>query len=215
MTRRSILALVASAAALVLALSAGVVLTAPDTAIPWSVFGASGNSSSSTNYALGSTSGQLPIGQSTSTNYELGAGFWAGIACPNDNDGLTTNEEAGFGTDRCDADTDDDGCGDGAEVAPKANADQGGGRDPTDPHDYYDVYGAGQSLVHDGVIDLPNDILGVIQHFAPSGAPPYDVRFDRGPQTGANVWNMGPPDGVIDLPNDILGVILQFQHNCS
>ena len=64
------------------------------------------------------------------------------------------------------------------------------------------------------VIGLPNDILGVIQHFAPQGQPPYDVRFDRGPQTGANVWNMGPPDGVIDLPNDILGIILQFQHNC-
>ena len=54
----------------------------------------------------------------------------------------------------------------------------------------------------------------MIQHFSPAGAPPYDVRFDRGPQTGANVWNMGPPDGVIDLPNDILGVIKQFQHNC-
>ncbi|MCH8007886.1 MAG: hypothetical protein IIC91_03400 [Chloroflexi bacterium] len=64
------------------------------------------------------------------------------------------------------------------------------------------------------MIGLPNDILGVIQHFAPQGQPPYDVRFDRGPQTGANVWNMGPPDGVIDLPNDILGIILQFQHNC-
>ena len=40
------------------------------------------------------------------------------------------------------------------------------------------------------------------------------MRFDRGPQTGANTWNMGPPDGVIDLPNDVLGVILQFGHNC-
>ncbi|MCH8009972.1 MAG: hypothetical protein IIC91_14025 [Chloroflexi bacterium] len=64
------------------------------------------------------------------------------------------------------------------------------------------------------MIDLPNDILGVILHFSPQGAPPYDVRFDRGPQIGANVWNMGPPDGAVDLPNDILGVILQFGHNC-
>ena len=82
------------------------------------------------------------------------------------------------------------------------------------PNDYYDVYGPGQSLTLDGVIDLPNDILGVIQHFSPQGAPPYDVRFDRGPQIGANVWNMGPPDGVIDLPNDILGVIDQVFHSC-
>ncbi len=66
-----------------------------------------------------------------------------------------------------------------------------------------------------GVIDLPNDILGVIQHFSPSGAAPYDVQFDRGVSGGPNPWNMTAPDGVIDLPNDILGVILQFNHNCS
>ncbi len=103
-----------------------------------------------------------------------------------------------------------------APARPKTQASQGGGRNWLDPNDYYDVYGGGQTLVRDGVIDLPNDILGVIQHFAPlpGGAPPYDVRFDRGPQIGPNVWNMGPPDGVIDLPNDILGVIQQFQHDC-
>ena len=109
-------------------------------------------------------------------------------------------------------DTDGDGCSDQRENGPDQT--QGGQRNYKDPNDYYDVYGSGQSLTHDGVIDLPNDILGVIQHFAPTGAPPYDLRFDRGPQTGANTWNMGPPDGVIDLPNDVLGVILQFGHNC-
>ena len=109
-------------------------------------------------------------------------------------------------------DTDGDGCADEHESGPDET--QGGQRDYLDPNDYYDVLGPGGSLTHDGVIDLPNDILGVIQHFSPSGAPPYDVRFDRGPQIGANVWNMGPPDGVIDLPNDILGVIQQFNHSC-
>ncbi len=214
MTRRSILALVAGAAALVLALSAGVVLTAPDTAIPWSVFGASGNSSSSTNYDLASTSGQSsPIGQSTSANYELGAGFWAGIACPNDNDGLTTNEEDVLGTDRCKYDTDEDGCGDGQELG--LDEAQGGLRDPLNPHDFYDVLGGGGGPP-DQFIDLTNDIFGVIQHYAPTGTEPtYDVVFDRGPQIGANVWNMGPPDGVIDLTNDILGVILQYFHSCQ
>ena len=75
---------------------------------------------------------------------------------------------------------------------------------------------AGGAPGHDGVIDLPNDILGVILRFAPlvGGAPPYDVRFDRGAQIGANHWQRAGPDGVIDLPNDILGVILQFAHNC-
>ena len=112
-------------------------------------------------------------------------------------------------------DTDGDGCPDAHESRPKAQADQGGGRDYLDPNDYYDVYGPGQSLTLDGVIDLPNDVLGVIQHFAPQGQPPYDVRFDRGVTIGANHWQRAAPDGVIDLPNDILGVILQFNHNCQ
>jgi len=112
-------------------------------------------------------------------------------------------------------DTDGDGCPDAHENRPKAQASQGGGRDWQDPNDYYDVYGPGQSLVLDGFIDLPNDILGVIQHFAPQGTEPeYDVRFDRGVVIGANHWQRAGPDGVIDLPNDILGIILQFAHNC-
>ena len=62
------------------------------------------------------------------------------------------------------------------------------------------------------MIDLPNDILGVILHFAPGGYAPGDENWDRPPaMSGAgSIWNRGSPDGVIDLPNDILGVILQF-----
>ena len=62
----------------------------------------------------------------------------------------------------------------------------------------------------DGVIDLLNDILGVINHYSPTWAPPYDAAFDRGPTAGPNAWNMTAPDGVIDLLNDILGVITQY-----
>ena len=84
-----------------------------------------------------------------------------------------------------------------------------GRRDPYNKNDYYDV-----SIPRDGVIDLPNDILGVILHFAPGGYPPGDENWDRPPvMVGAgagSTWNRGSPDGVIDLPNDILGVILQF-----
>ena len=51
-------------------------------------------------------------------------------------------------------------------------------------------------------MDLTNDIFGVIQHYAPTGAEPeYDVNFDRGLSTGPNAWNMTAPDGVIDLTN--------------
>ena len=56
----------------------------------------------------------------------------------------------------------------------------------------------------DGVIDLPNDILGVILRFQmtlddPDWSPLFDLNLD----------------GVIDLPNDILGTILQFQLPCT
>ena len=150
-----------------------------------------------------------------------------------DDDGLLDGEEVNgisspkaalalakgpFFTDPLDPDTDDDGCTDGAELGTDETL--GGLRDPTNPWDFYDVAGSPlppQNGAPDGVIDLPNDILGVIQHFAPSGAAPYDVQFDRGPkkEPDANAWRLSAPDGVIDLPNDILGVILQFQHNCQ
>ena len=103
-------------------------------------------------------------------------------------------------------DDDGDGVPTAAELQDDADC---GRRDPYNPYDFYDV-----SIPRDGVIDLPNDILGVILHFAPGGYPPGDENWDRPPvMAGAAVgstWNRGSPDGVIDLPNDILGVILQF-----
>ena len=110
-------------------------------------------------------------------------------------------------------DTDGDGCSDQREAGPDETL--GGQRDYLNPWDFYDVLGPGAALPIDGIIDLPNDILGVIQHFAPLGTEPeYDVRFDRGPRVSGPAWNMTAPDGVIDLPNDILGVIQQFNHRC-
>ena len=113
-----------------------------------------------------------------------------------------------------DVDSDGDGCTNGQEAGPDETI--GGQRDFLNPWDFYDVLGPGAALPTDGIIDLPNDILGVIQHFAPLGTEPeYDVQFDRGPSAGPNPWNMTAPDGVIDLPNDILGVIQQFNHSCQ
>ena len=113
-------------------------------------------------------------------------------------------------------DTDGDGCADVHENGPDETL--GGQRDYKNPHDFYDVAGSPgppQNGAPDGVVDLPNDILGVIQHH-PAGTLGYDVQFDRGPWTGPNSWNdTQGPDGVIDLPNDILGVILQFNHRCQ
>ena len=111
-------------------------------------------------------------------------------------------------------DTDGDGCTDQQENGPDETL--GGQRDFLNPWDFYDVLGPGAALPVDGVVDLPNDILGVIQHFAPLGTEPaYDVQFDRGPRLTGPAWNMTAPDGVIDLPNDILGVITQFNHRCQ
>ena len=115
-------------------------------------------------------------------------------------------------TNSIDLDDDNDGCSDLQEKG--SDETLGGQRDGHNPWDFYDVRGPDQSLTTDGVIDLPNDILGVVQHH-PSGTLGYDAQFDRGPWNGSNSWNgTQGPDGVIDLPNDILGVILQFGHRC-
>ncbi len=111
-----------------------------------------------------------------------------------------------------DPDDDNDGCTDDREGS--FDETMGGRRNPHNPWDFYDVLGGGGGPP-DGIIDLSNDIFGVIIHYAPTGSEPtYDVNFDRGPSAGPNPWNMTAPDGVIDLSNDILGVIQQYFHDC-
>ena len=123
-------------------------------------------------------------------------------------------------------DSDFDGCSDDQEGLSKSQATQGGGRNPLNYWDFYDTN-------RDGIVDLFNDIVGVIQRFGanddggsaevnrntdpfspPPEAPAYHPTFDRGPSSGPNPWNMTAPDGVIDLFNDIVGVISQFGHDC-
>lgn len=105
-------------------------------------------------------------------------------------------------------DTDGDGCADQRENG--SDPALGGLRNYKNPWDFYDVAGFNGGP-KDGVIDLPNDVLGVIQHY---GAANYEVRYDRGPSVGPHPWNMTAPDGVIDLANDVLGVIQQNGHHC-
>ena len=47
------------------------------------------------------------------------------------------------------------------------------------------------------------------------GYPSYDARFNRGPTTAPNGWNMTAPDSSIDLLNDVLAVIAQHGHDCT
>jgi len=141
-------------------------------------------------------------------DFELGT-----LGDDTDLDGLTDCREGELGKNPNVADTDGDGCSDGQEEG--TNPIMGGDRDSLNEWDYYDVIGP-MAGPPDGVIDLANDILGVILHFSPDGSPPYDVQYDRGVGGPGGSWvNTQPPDGVVDLPNDILGVILQFQHNCA
>ena len=84
MRRRKLLFSIAGLVALVLAVGVAMIAFA-DTDIRWRVLGGGGGTSSSTNYALRSTTGQSSaIGQSSSTNYRLGAGFWYGAGCAAD-----------------------------------------------------------------------------------------------------------------------------------
>ena len=73
-----------------------------------------------------------------------------------------------------------------------------------------EVAGPGEVAIDASAIELAG------QHGpAPTGAPPYDADYARGPSAGPNAWNMTAPDGVIDLLNDILGVVLQGNHDCT
>ncbi len=143
---------------------------------------------------------------------ENNAGEIGVLGADGDSDGLPDCHENELGTDVSDPDTDDDGCQDGAEVGNDETL--GGLRDPLNPWDFYDVAGANLGPP-DQQVDLFNDIVSVIDHYAPVGnEPEYDAFFDRGPSAGPNAWNMTAPDDKIDLFNDIVGVINQFGHDC-
>jgi hypothetical protein len=118
-------------------ISVGSLFAAPDTSLPWSVFGSGGGAVGSTNYHADATLGQAgPIGPASSASYNLGAGFWYGecadfdadAACDSqdvedDGDGFTDTVESGEplcnGTnhDSFDDSVIDDGCSGGPDQA--------------------------------------------------------------------------------------------------
>ena len=130
------------------------------------------------------------------TEMDLGADY--------DLDTLPPCQEAKLGTDPYNPDTDADGCTDGQELGPSAQA--GGQRNPINPWDYFNPSGDGLNRV--------DDILTVIQHYGlHAGDAGYDTKYDR-TYLGPNMWNLGPPDGLISV-SDILAIIRQFGHDCA
>ena len=139
-------------------------------------------------------------------------------------------EELDFFTDPNDADTDDDGCLDGAELEPKSLAALGGGRDPLFFWDFFDTWATGSRTGNIDGFDIGDVVLRFDtalgtpptkeEALAEALAPPtdttsYHAASDRdSPDPEANVWNLRPPNGIID-GFDISFVVVQFGHNCA
>ena len=112
-------------------------------------------------------------------------------------------------------DKDGDGCSNAREKGPIATL--GGQRDANDFWDFFDP-------TLDGAISIL-DFFALLERFgsggdssidpltAPPPAPGYHTRFDRGPQIGANGWNVAPPDGAVAI-TDFFTLLSQFGHSC-
>ena len=121
-----------------------------------------------------------------------------------DGDSLTNAEEAGLGTNPCDADTDDDLCTDWAELNEIPSS--GGGRDPLNGYDFYDVDRSGR-------VDAADIGRVRVSQGLSLGMPGYASARDRS-FIGPDAWDLGPPDGVID-GIDATAVLAQFGHRCT
>ncbi len=158
----------------------------------------------------------------TSTNTDLEAApAWQPLI-DTDGDGLNDYEEVYVvGTDREDPDTDEDGCGDGVEVASASEV--GGGRDPLSFWDFFDTPDAAN--VRDRAVSV-NDLARIVARFGSTGGPAidplspppasgYHPAFDRSPPpAGHDAWDAGPPNGAIAIA-DIALAVLQFGHTCA
>jgi hypothetical protein len=108
-----------------------------------------------------------------------------------------------------------------------------------DPHSFWDFFDVptGAGLTRDGQVS-GLDIFAVLGRFNATDDGPgdfdrtsytlslphapetgkdrhnYHPAFDRGPLTGPNLWDLGPPDGAISGV-DFFAVLAQFNHSCG
>jgi hypothetical protein len=112
-------------------------------------------------------------------------------------------------------DSDGDGCTDYEELG--GDPALGGGRDPLNPWDFFDVTG-------DKLIDL-GDAFGVLAKFGshpsnPPGAPLYDAAYDRSTPTGGypgpTPWLTEDPaiEGTGVELNEVFWSLASFGHSC-
>ena len=120
-----------------------------------------------------------------------------------DSDGLGAACETLIGTSDSVADSDADGCRDGREVRSDPNI--GGGRDPLDYWDIYDV-------TADASVDV-SDTLNILSFFGDDGTSPTANLRDRGRPIAAEGWRSDEVDDAIDL-TDALNNLQQFGATC-
>ena len=150
-----------------------------------------------------------------------------------DSDALTSIEEINIATDPCNADTDADGCKDGAEKL-REDPTLGGTRDPLNPYDFYDVpvptaFDGGTLDDRDGAVSIVDDVLAVLEYSGTSDGGPANAAgrqynqdnngdtlddgllYDR--SVGAT-WS-DAPDAAVSIIVDALLVLDQSGHSCQ
>jgi hypothetical protein len=151
-----------------------------------------------------------------------------------DLDGITNLVEFGLGTDPCLVDTDGDGCADGEELA--SHPSFGGGRDPLNRWDFYDVpvpaiYTVCSSPgvcnpvpTKDRGIGITTDVVALLKYAGAKDTgsdPRYNVDLDANTvldgveydRRNASPWS-GPPDGGIGITTDVAAILKQVGHSC-
>jgi len=78
MNKRKISVLAAALVCSLLLTGSVLAMSSANYAIDWDVMASGGGPISSTSYSMNSTIGQAVIGSKSSTNYQLGSGYWPG-----------------------------------------------------------------------------------------------------------------------------------------